>query len=83
MDITYYSTFGNLRYVHVMEDTCLTFMYEMAMADEKGSHDIKAMKLVMLVMRVPWAPKTGNRPVYSSQQAIIGRANHFLKRALA
>ena len=58
MDITYYPVFGNLRYVHVVRDTCSAFMYVPAMTGEKDSHAIEAMKSSMLVVAVSWALKT-------------------------
>ena len=43
-----------------MIDTYSAFIYTVAMADEKTSRVIKAMKLVILVMGFPWALKTDN-----------------------
>ena len=43
MDVTHYPAFGNLRYVHVVVDICLTFLYAVGMEGEKASHSIKAM----------------------------------------
>ena len=107
MDVSHYPGFGNLWYVHVVVDTCLVFLYVVAMVVKMvASPVIKAMKSTMLVMAVPWALKTDNGLAYSSQQfnafltswkmthsfgipynpqgqAIIERANHSLKGALA
>ena len=41
-----------------MIDTYSALIYTVAMAGEKTSHAIKAMKLVILVMGLPWALKT-------------------------
>ena len=68
MDVTHYPAFGNHRYVHVMLDTCLAFVYVVAMTGEKASHAIKAVKSAILVMGVPLELKTDNGPAYSSQQ---------------
>ena len=66
MDVMYYPNFGNLGYIYVVMDTCSSFVYVVAMTDEKASHVIKAMKSAMLVVGVPWAFKTDNGPAYSS-----------------
>ena len=60
MYVTHYPAFGNLRYVHIVVDTCSAFVDVVAMAGEKASHVIKAMKSTMLVMGAPWALKTDN-----------------------
>ena len=39
---------GNLRYVHVIVDTCSFFVYAVALVGETASHAIKAMKSAML-----------------------------------
>ena len=62
MDVTHYPAFGNHRYVHIVVDTCSAFVEAVAMAGEKASHVIKAMKSTMLVMGAPWALKTDNDP---------------------
>lgn len=67
MDVTHYPAFGNLRYIHVVVDTYSTFIYTVAMAGEKTSDAIKAMKSAILVMVVPWSLKTDNEAAYSSQ----------------
>lgn len=51
--ITHYPAFDNLRHVLVVAGTCSSFVYAVAMAGEKASHAIKAMKSAMLVMGVP------------------------------
>ena len=58
--VTHYPAFGNHRYVHIVVDTCSAFVEAVAMAGEKASHVIKAMKSTMLVMGAPWALKTDN-----------------------
>jgi transposase InsO family protein len=68
MDVTYYPVFCNLRYVHVVVDNCLAFVFVVAMTGKKVSHTFKAMKSAMLVMGLPWALKTNNGPAYLSQQ---------------
>lgn len=51
-----------------MIDTYSAFIYTVAMAGEKTSQAIKATKLEILVMGVPWALKTDSGLAYSSQQ---------------
>ena len=60
MGVTHYPAFGNHRYVHIVVDTCSAFVDAVAMAGEKASHAIKAMKSTMLVMGASWALKTDN-----------------------
>lgn len=64
-----------------MIDTYSAFIYTVAMAGEKTSHAIKAMKLEILVMGVPWALKTDNGAAYSYQLFItflfLWRIIHF------
>ena len=64
-----------------MIDTYSAFIYTVAMADEKTSRVIKAMKLVILVMGFPWALKTDNGAAYSYQLCItflfFWRISHF------
>ena len=64
-----------------MIDTYSAFIYTVAMAGEKTSRVIKAMKLVILVMGFPWALKTDNGAAYSYQLCItflfLWRIIHF------
>ena len=82
MDVSHYPGFGNLWYVHVVVDTCLVFLYVVAMVVKMvASPVIKAMKSTMLVMAVPWALKTDNGAAYSYQLCItflfLWRIIHF------
>lgn len=43
MDVTHYAPFGNLRYMHVIVDTCSSFVYSIAQMGEKASQAIKAL----------------------------------------
>ena len=54
-----------------MIDTYSALIYTVAMAGEKTSHAIKAMKLALLVMGMPWLLVTDSGPDYSSQQFSI------------
>ena len=54
MGVTHYPAFGNLRYVHIVVDTCSAFVDVVAMAGEKASHVIKAMKSTILIRGVLW-----------------------------
>ena len=79
--VTHYPAFGNHRYVHIVVDTCSAFVDAVAMAGEKASHFIKAMKSTMLVMGASWALKTDNGAAYSYQLCItflfLWRIIHF------
>jgi transposase InsO family protein len=41
MDVTHFSEFGKLKYVHVSIDTCSRIVYASHMAGEKASHVIQ------------------------------------------
>lgn len=73
MNVTHSAPFGNLKYVHVIIDTCSSFVYALILSGEKAVTAIKALKLAMIkalksAMEVPWALKTDNGPAYASQQ---------------
>lgn len=57
-------SFDSLCYVHIMVDTCSFFLYAVALSGEKASHVIKALKLTMLIMGLPWAIKTEKGSAY-------------------
>lgn len=66
--------FGNLCNVHVLVDTCSSFIYAIGLSGEKASLMIKAFKSAMLVMGVPWALKTDNGPtILPSDSSFPGR----------
>lgn len=68
MDVIHYPPFEKLHYVLVIVDTC-SYAYALALAGEKASHVIKALKLAVQVMGVPWALTIDNGPAYSRQLA--------------
>lgn len=57
MGVTNYPPFGNLHSVHIILDTCSSYVYALAFAGENASRVIKAFKSAMLVMGVPQALK--------------------------
>lgn len=68
MDVTHYPPVESLHYVHIIVDTCSSYVYALAHVREKASHVNKALKSAMLVMRLLWPLKTVNSPDYSSRQ---------------
>lgn len=54
-DVAHYLAFGYFRYVNVIVDACPSFIYVMALTEEKDSHIMKDKETVMLVMGIPWA----------------------------
>ena len=50
MDVTHYAPFGNLKYFHVIIDTCSSFVYALTLSGEKAVIAIKAVKSVMVAM---------------------------------
>lgn len=68
MYVTHHAPFGNIKYVHEIMNTCLSFVYSLTLSGEKVINIIKAIRLVMLVMEIPWALNTDNGHAYASQQ---------------
>lgn len=68
MDGTHHPSAENLRYVHIIVDSCSSYVYALAHVREKASHVNKALKSAMLVMGLLWPLKTVNSSDYSSRQ---------------
>ena len=71
MNVSHYPVFDNLRYVHIVGGVYSAFIDMVAMEGKKYCHAIKAMKLALLVMGMPWLLVTDSGPDYSSQQFSI------------
>ena len=66
MDVTHIPEFGNLKYVHVIIDTCSGFIYASLQTGEATKHVISHLLIVMSVLGCPQQIKTDNDPGYTS-----------------
>ena len=67
MDVIHYTPSGKFKYIHVVIDTHSSFVYASVQIGEKAIQTMKALKMVMLVIGMPWAIETSNSPAYPSQ----------------
>ncbi|KFU90036.1 hypothetical protein M959_06093, partial [Chaetura pelagica] len=75
MDVTHYSPFGRLKYLHVTVDTFSHMIWATAQTGEKASHVIRHLCACFAVLGVPQQVKTDNGPAYCST-----KVNQFLSR---
>ncbi|KFV04736.1 hypothetical protein N340_12039, partial [Tauraco erythrolophus] len=66
MDVTHFSEFGRLKYVHVTVDTFSKFIWATAQTGEKASHVKRHLTACFAIMGVPEKLKTDNGPAYCS-----------------
>ena len=64
MDVTHYSSFGKLSFIHVCIDTYSKFIWATAQSGESAKHVIRHLYACFAVMGLPQAIKTDNGPAY-------------------
>ena len=70
MDVTHFSEFGKLKYVHVSIDTCSGIVYASPMAGEKASHVIQHCLEAWAAWGKPQQLKTDNGPAYTAKTLV-------------
>ena len=60
MDVTHYSSFGKLSFIHVCIDTYSKFIWATAQSGESAKHVIRHLYACFAVMGLPQAIKTDN-----------------------
>ena len=70
MDVTHFSEFGKLKYVHVSIDTCSGIVYASPMAGEKASHVIHHCLEAGAAWGKPQQLKTDNGPAYTAKTLV-------------
>ena len=70
MDVTHFSEFGKLKYVHVSIDTCSGIVYASSMAGEKASHVIQHCLEAWAAWDKPQQLKTDNGPAYTAKTLV-------------
>jgi transposase InsO family protein len=70
MDVTYFSKFGKLKYVHVSIDTCSGIVYASPMAGEKASYVIQQCLEAWTAWGKPQQLKTDNGPAYTAKTLV-------------
>nr|KAF6369060.1 hypothetical protein mMyoMyo1_010465 [Myotis myotis] len=78
-DVTHVPSFGRLKYVHVIIDTCSGAMYAQAHTGEKTRHAIATLKGAFLTLGFPWEIKTDNGPCYTSKAFQLFLTKHNIK----